>query len=272
VPTAAERDSRSPAPHAVVPFRFDGRFQPGAGRSSDVPADFGLADDANGLAALIEVLALGPAHVAGLSWGGTVAQDVAPPPGAGSRPSRTPLGRAGGDRPRRYRPGMDWTTFAVALMGFLSTIGAVVLTQRHERRERRAREGREDANKIGPLLTAALETIDDADPDNLLAIASRNRDAALQELVALRERIAESMRAVREMSLMHPAAGVRVQSADALRSLVAFFNALGGATLTGAWLDQVDSYGDYREMIRRRRGEAKGAVEALAEAVRLTIG
>jgi pimeloyl-ACP methyl ester carboxylesterase len=40
-----------------------------------VPADFGLADDANGLAALIEVLALGPAHVAGLSWGGTVAHD-----------------------------------------------------------------------------------------------------------------------------------------------------------------------------------------------------
>ncbi len=46
--------------------------EPGAGRSSDLPADFGLADYANCLAALIEVLALGPAHVAGLSWGGTL--------------------------------------------------------------------------------------------------------------------------------------------------------------------------------------------------------
>lgn len=50
--------------------------EPGAGRSSDVPADFGLADYANCLAKLIEALALGPAHVAGLSWGGTVAQEL----------------------------------------------------------------------------------------------------------------------------------------------------------------------------------------------------
>jgi pimeloyl-ACP methyl ester carboxylesterase len=50
--------------------------EPGAGRSSDVPADFGLADYANALATLIETLALGPAHVAGLSWGGTVAQEL----------------------------------------------------------------------------------------------------------------------------------------------------------------------------------------------------
>jgi pimeloyl-ACP methyl ester carboxylesterase len=50
--------------------------EPGAGRSSDVPADFGLADYANCLATLIEALALGPAHVAGLSWGGTVAQEL----------------------------------------------------------------------------------------------------------------------------------------------------------------------------------------------------
>jgi pimeloyl-ACP methyl ester carboxylesterase len=50
--------------------------EPGAGRSSDVPADFGLADYANCLAALIEALALGPAHVAGLSWGGTVVQEL----------------------------------------------------------------------------------------------------------------------------------------------------------------------------------------------------
>jgi len=50
--------------------------QPGAGRSSDLPAEFGLADYADCLAGLIESLALGPAHVAGLSWGGTVAQEL----------------------------------------------------------------------------------------------------------------------------------------------------------------------------------------------------
>jgi pimeloyl-ACP methyl ester carboxylesterase len=50
--------------------------EPGAGRSSDVPPDFGLADYAHCLAALIEGLELGPAHVAGLSWGGTLAQEL----------------------------------------------------------------------------------------------------------------------------------------------------------------------------------------------------
>lgn len=50
--------------------------EPGAGRSSDVPADFDLADYAGCLAALIETLDLGPAHVAGLSWGGTVALEL----------------------------------------------------------------------------------------------------------------------------------------------------------------------------------------------------
>ena len=50
--------------------------EPGAGRSSDVPADFGLADYADCLAALIDALELGPAHVAGLSWGGTVALEL----------------------------------------------------------------------------------------------------------------------------------------------------------------------------------------------------
>jgi pimeloyl-ACP methyl ester carboxylesterase len=50
--------------------------EPGAGRSSDVPADFGVADYADCLGALIETLALGPAHVAGLSWGGTVALEL----------------------------------------------------------------------------------------------------------------------------------------------------------------------------------------------------
>lgn len=50
--------------------------EPGSGRSADVPADFGLVGYADCLAALIEVLGLGPAHVAGLSWGGTVAQEL----------------------------------------------------------------------------------------------------------------------------------------------------------------------------------------------------
>jgi pimeloyl-ACP methyl ester carboxylesterase len=50
--------------------------EPGAGRSSDVPADFRLADYAGCLAALIDALDLGPAHVAGVSWGGTVAQEL----------------------------------------------------------------------------------------------------------------------------------------------------------------------------------------------------
>jgi pimeloyl-ACP methyl ester carboxylesterase len=50
--------------------------EPGAGRSSHVPADFGLTDYANCLAALIEAVELGPAHVAGISWGGTVVLEL----------------------------------------------------------------------------------------------------------------------------------------------------------------------------------------------------
>jgi pimeloyl-ACP methyl ester carboxylesterase len=50
--------------------------EPGAGRSSDVPADFGLTEYANCLAALLEALELGPAHVAGISWGGTVVLEL----------------------------------------------------------------------------------------------------------------------------------------------------------------------------------------------------
>jgi pimeloyl-ACP methyl ester carboxylesterase len=41
-----------------------------------MPGDFGLVDYANCLAALIEALALGPAHVAGLSWGATVVEEL----------------------------------------------------------------------------------------------------------------------------------------------------------------------------------------------------
>jgi pimeloyl-ACP methyl ester carboxylesterase len=50
--------------------------EPGAGRSSDLPEGFELADFADCLAALIEALELGPAHVAGLSWGGTVVLEL----------------------------------------------------------------------------------------------------------------------------------------------------------------------------------------------------
>jgi pimeloyl-ACP methyl ester carboxylesterase len=50
--------------------------EPGAGRSSELPAGFGLADFAHSLAALITAVGLGPAHVAGISWGGTVAQEL----------------------------------------------------------------------------------------------------------------------------------------------------------------------------------------------------
>lgn len=50
--------------------------EPGAGRSSDLPEGFALAGFADGLGALIETLDLGPAHVAGLSWGGTVVLEL----------------------------------------------------------------------------------------------------------------------------------------------------------------------------------------------------
>jgi pimeloyl-ACP methyl ester carboxylesterase len=50
--------------------------EPGSGRSSDLPEDFELVDFADCLAALIEALELGPAHVAGLSWGGTVVLEL----------------------------------------------------------------------------------------------------------------------------------------------------------------------------------------------------
>ena len=50
--------------------------EPGAGRSSDLPEGFGLSGYADGLAALLESLDLGPAHLAGISWGGTVALEL----------------------------------------------------------------------------------------------------------------------------------------------------------------------------------------------------
>jgi pimeloyl-ACP methyl ester carboxylesterase len=49
--------------------------EPGAGRSSDLPGAFGLAGYAAALAALMETLSA-PAHVCGLSWGGTVTLEL----------------------------------------------------------------------------------------------------------------------------------------------------------------------------------------------------
>ena len=63
------------------------------GRSSDVPADFALADYASCVAALIEALGLGLAHVAGLSSGSTVvvaSEEVGASRRFGGRPDRTP--------------------------------------------------------------------------------------------------------------------------------------------------------------------------------------
>lgn len=74
---AADRRMWQPQLAALVDeFTVVSWDEPGAGRSSDVPADFGLADYANCLAELIEALALGPPHVVGLSWGGTVALEL----------------------------------------------------------------------------------------------------------------------------------------------------------------------------------------------------
>lgn len=50
--------------------------EPGTGHSSDVPAQFGLPEYADCLAAVIEAVGLGCAHVAGLSWGGTVVLEL----------------------------------------------------------------------------------------------------------------------------------------------------------------------------------------------------
>lgn len=50
--------------------------QPGAGGSDDLPEHFEIADVADCLARLIEALGLAPAHVAGLSWGGTVVLEL----------------------------------------------------------------------------------------------------------------------------------------------------------------------------------------------------
>lgn len=50
--------------------------EPGVGRSSPAPRDLTLAGFADALAAVIRAVGLGPAHVAGLSWGGTVVLEL----------------------------------------------------------------------------------------------------------------------------------------------------------------------------------------------------
>ncbi len=50
--------------------------EPGAGRSDEPPERFGLTDFADYLAGMIDVLGLGPAAVAGMSWGGILAQEL----------------------------------------------------------------------------------------------------------------------------------------------------------------------------------------------------
>jgi pimeloyl-ACP methyl ester carboxylesterase len=51
--------------------------EPGAGRSGDLPTEgFRLADYAACLAAVVDAVDLGPAHIVGLSWGSTVALEL----------------------------------------------------------------------------------------------------------------------------------------------------------------------------------------------------
>jgi len=72
-------DSRSWAPQLADlsdEFTVVAWDEPGVGRSSALPDDFGLTDYADGLAALIVTLDRGPAHIAGLSWGGTVVLEL----------------------------------------------------------------------------------------------------------------------------------------------------------------------------------------------------
>jgi pimeloyl-ACP methyl ester carboxylesterase len=72
-------DSRSWAPQLdglSDEFTVVAWDEPGSGQSSDLPAAFGLEDLADSLAALLSVIDCGPAHVAGLSWGGTVVLEL----------------------------------------------------------------------------------------------------------------------------------------------------------------------------------------------------
>lgn len=50
--------------------------EPGSGKSSRLTPDFALSDFADTLAAMIRALDLGPTHIAGHSWGGTVVLEL----------------------------------------------------------------------------------------------------------------------------------------------------------------------------------------------------
>ena len=95
--------------------------EPGAGRSCDLPEGMTLEGFADALAVLIDSLRLGPAHVAGFSWGGTVVLELYRRHPAlvatlimidtyagwkGSLPANEVRARAAGSRraPRRFRP------------------------------------------------------------------------------------------------------------------------------------------------------------------------
>ena len=49
---------------------------PGAGRSSDPPEPWGMPEWADALAEFLEALEVGPAHVLGLSWGGSLVLEL----------------------------------------------------------------------------------------------------------------------------------------------------------------------------------------------------
>ncbi|MCX3289993.1 alpha/beta hydrolase [Streptomyces sp. NEAU-H22] len=74
--TADARLFRPQAEDLADEFTVVAWDEPGAGRSSDVPPDFTLADYARCLAAVVEDVDLGPAHVLGASWGGTIVLEL----------------------------------------------------------------------------------------------------------------------------------------------------------------------------------------------------
>ncbi len=163
---------------------------------------------------------------------------------------------------------MDWTTVTVAGMGFVSAFATAAWGYAAGRRERRDQEAREDERRVGPFLALTMETIELTDPDRIIELANDNRSLAMREVGALHERLAAALRDIRELHLMHPRAAVREQAGKTQETLAFFLNPLGGATIIGPWFDEVDSYGEFRALIRQRRLEALDGVRALAATVR----
>jgi pimeloyl-ACP methyl ester carboxylesterase len=91
---AYERVGQGPALVLLHPFLFDSRAwrpqleelssdftviawdAPGAGRSADPPEPFAIGEWADCLVGLLDVAGIRRAHIAGLSWGGVLAQEV----------------------------------------------------------------------------------------------------------------------------------------------------------------------------------------------------